>query len=470
MGVGFVIGGTASGVGKTTVAASITAALTARGLRVQPFKAGPDYIDPTYLERAAGRPCRNLDTWMLPHAAVRELFTRAAGAADIALIEGVMGLYDGHRGGSDEGSTAALARLLGLPVVLVIDARAMARSAAAMVLGYQQFAPDVTFAGVVLNRIGSPTHAALCTEAIEATTGLPVLGALPRDAEVAIPERHLGLVPEIALQEDALTGSLARLAEQHIDLDALLRRAAVVQPVSTVTADATPLFPQQPVTRRATIAIAQDEAFHFYYRDGLDLLEAWGAELVPFSPLADEPVPPAADAVYIGGGFPELYAGALAAATHTRDALQAAAARDVPIYGECGGLMYLGQTLTGFNGEQHAMTGLLPAASRMTQDRLSLGYRTVRSHGTPVLPAGEVVRGHEFHWSVLDAEPAEEGAAHIVLDDPASGSVTGGVGRAEGFVRGSVTATYVHLHFAARTDLAPNFVAAAAAAAGRQNA
>lgn len=466
MAVGLVIGGTASGVGKTTVAAGITAALTARGLRVQPFKAGPDYIDPTYLERAAGRPCRNLDTWMLPHGAVRELFGRAAVAADVALIEGVMGLYDGHRGGSDEGSTAALARLLGLPVVLVIDARAMARSAAAMVLGYQQFAPDVVFAGVVLNRVGSAAHAAMCTEAIEAATGLTVLGALPRDAEIAIPERHLGLVPEIALQEDALTGALARLTEQHLDLDALLRRAATVPTGAggeSGASDALALFPAQPVARRATIAIAQDEAFHFYYRDGLDLLEAWGAELVPFSPLADEPVP-AADAVYIGGGFPELYAGALAAAAHTREALHAAAARGVPIYGECGGLMYLGQALTGFDGERHAMVGLIPAASRMTEDRLALGYRTVRSLGTPVLPAGEVVRGHEFHWSVLDATPGTEGAAHVVLDDPPTPTAATAAGRAEGFVRGSVTATYVHLHFAARADLAPHFVGAAAAA------
>lgn len=443
---GIVIAGTASGVGKTTVASGLAGALRARGLRVQPFKTGPDYIDPTYLARAAGRPCRNLDTWMLPPAAVRELFARAMQDADIALVEGVMGMYDGSADGT--GSAAHLARLLGLQTVLVVDARAMAQSAAAVVLGFQRLDPDTRLAGVILNRIASPHHAALCADAILAATGLPVLGAVPRDADLAIPERHLGLVPDVespAAQEwfDRLCAHIAA----HVDLDALIEAATPIMPLSEEG-----LFPISPQPRSARIAIAQDEAFHFYYQDSLDLLLAWGAELVPFSPLADAAVPDGCGAVYIGGGFPELFGAALAANTPMQGSLRAVAARGIPVYGECGGLMYLGRSLTDFEGAHHTMTGLVPADSVMGGTRLTLGYREVESCGTPLLPAGERMRGHEFHWSALETPPGTAGAAYRVLDED---------GRADGFRAASVTATYVHAHLAARPDLAPNFVAAA---------
>ena len=454
MTLGVVIGGVSSGVGKTTIAAGISAALRLRGLTVQPFKAGPDYIDPTYLEAFAGRSCRNLDTWMLPSAHVRELFGRAAAGADIALIEGVMGLHDGRSGTDGAGSTASLARLLHLPVVLVVDASAMARSAAAVVLGYQQLDPALRFAGVILNRVAGAGHAAMCTEAIEEVTGLPVLGWLPRDTGIALPERHLGLVPAVErAPQPQLEARLVALIEQHIDLDALLARLAECEtPVSRR------LFPDKPAAPRVRIAVARDAAFHFYYEDSLDLLRAWGVELLPFSPTEDAALPPGADAVLIGGGFPELAAPQLAANAPMLASVRAAASAGLPIYGECGGLMYLGGHLTMFDGSRHRMLGLVPADSVMTTDRMSLGYRQVASLGTPFLPAGEAVRGHEFHWSTLEAPVQEATAAYRVLDDDP---------RPEGFRVGSVTATYVHLHLGARADLAPNFVNFIAAATAR---
>lgn len=448
---GLVIAGTASGVGKTTVASGLAGALRARGLRVQPFKTGPDYIDPTYLSRAAGRACRNLDTWMLPADAVRELFARAVQGTDVAVVEGVMGMYDGSADGT--GSAAHLARLLALPTVLVVDASAMAQSAAAVVLGFQRLDPDVQLVGVILNRVASAHHAALCSEAITAATGLPVFGSVPRSPDLTIPERHLGLVPDIespAAQD--WFDRLSALIATHVDLDALLSAAAPIRAAGAEDAPAGGLFPASPPPTSARIAIAQDAAFHFYYQDSLDLLAAWGAELVPFSPLADTALPTGVGAVYIGGGFPELFAGALADNVAIKESLRAVAAREVPIYGECGGLMYLGRSLTDFDGIRHAMAGLVPADSVMGGPRLTLGYREVESCGTPLLPPGERMRGHEFHWSALETPPGAQSAAYRVLDEE---------GRADGFRVGSVTATYVHAHLAARTDLARNFVAAA---------
>ncbi len=451
MAVGLVVGGVASGVGKTTITAGIAAALRRRGQRVQPFKAGPDYLDPTQLGAFAGRACRNLDTWMLPAAHVRELFTRALGEADVALVEGVMGLHDGRTGTDGSGSTASLARLLRLPVVLVVDASSMARSAAAIVLGYQLLDPELRMAGVILNRVAGERHAEMCTSAIEEATGLPVFGWIPRDAQIALPERHLGLHPQLgAAPPRELEERLIGLVEAHLDLDGLVARAGTVEPASGRR-----LFPQEPVAPRVRVGLARDEAFHFYYPDSLDLLEAWGAELVPFSPISDAEVPPDLDAMLFGGGYPELAAAELAANTSMQASIRAAAGRGTPIYGECGGLMYLGERLTDFEGVQHAMVGLVPARSVMTSDRLSLGYREVSSRGTPFLDPGQSVRGHEFHWSTLEEPAREETAAYAVLDQGR---------RPEGFRVGSVTASYVHLHLGARADLARHFVEAVAGA------
>ncbi len=451
-GRGLIVAGTHSGVGKTTVTAAIAAALVARGLTVQPYKAGPDYIDPGHLSRAAGREARNLDTWMLPRPVVAELFGRAAAGADITLVEGVMGLFDGRSGpdgAEDEGSAADLARLLTLPVLLVVDASAVARSIAATVLGFQVFDRRVRLAGVVLNRVGSEAHAEICRVAITQATGLPVLGALPRSSDIAWPERHLGLVPDAegtGAADGVRVARLAALAEAHLDLDLLLRLTAT--PIGTGSSG---LFPDQAVTRRASIAVARDRAFHFTYPDSLELLDAWGADLLPFSPLEDAALPAGAGAVLLGGGFPEVFARELAENRSMHAALREAAARGVPIYGECGGLMYLGGALTDAEGERHEMAGLLPCESTMRDARLTLGYREAESLGTPLLPPGERVRGHEFHYSRLVDAPEPATAAYRFIEQD----------RVEGVRAGTVTGTYLHTHLAARPDLAPNLVAAA---------
>ena len=460
---GLIVAGTHSGVGKTTVTAAIAAALTARGLAVQPYKAGPDYIDPGHLSRAAGREARNLDTWMVPRPVVAELFSRAASDAQIALVEGVMGLFDGRAGTEDEGSAADLARLLGLPVLLVVDAAAVSRSIAATVLGFQTFDPRVRVVGVVLNRVGSAAHAEMCRSAIVQATGLPVVGALPREREVAWPERHLGLVPDAESPDGAQPARLAAFAEAHLDLDLVLRLAEpIVTP--TGTHEATGLFPSTPPAQRVPIAYARDRAFHFTYPDSLDLLDAWGAELLPFSPLEDAALPRGARAVLLGGGFPEVFARELASNVAMHEALRGAAARGVPIYGECGGLMYLGRSLTDAEGARHAMAGVLPCASTMQGARLALGYREAESCGTPLLPRGERMRGHEFHYSALVEGPDAATAAYRIARDGDAPSFE--AGRVEGVRAGSATGTYLHTHLAARPDLARNLVAAARASAG----
>lgn len=447
---GFVIAGTQSGVGKTTIATGVIAALTRAGHRVQPFKAGPDYIDPTYHTRAAGRPSRNLDSWMLPHDALAELFARACATAELAVVEGVMGLFDGRSGEEEAGSTAQIAKLLGLPVILVLDAGKMARSAAAMVLGYQRLDPQLDLAGVILNNVASESHYAMCKTPIEAVTGIPVLGRLPRRPDLKLPERHLGLIPTVeGPAANAYFDELAELVTREIGLDALMRLARPVP-----EARSTGLFPGEPAPVAARIAVAQDRAFSFYYQDSLDLLEAWGAELLPFSPLEDAALPPGTDGVYIGGGFPEMYASQLAENMPMRAAVRNAAGEGVPVYAECGGLMYLGESVEDFDGRFHIMAGVLPVRSRMTQGRLTLGYRTATARqDTPLLRAGETARGHEFHWSSLAAPLTEADCAYDLAE----------TGRAEGFSRGSVLASYVHLHFGADARLSPRLVATCAA-------
>ena len=446
---GVVIAGTASGTGKTTITTGLIAALRARGLRVAPFKVGPDYIDPTYHARAAGRACETLDSWMVPHAALRDLYARATASADVAVVEGVMGLFDGRTGGGEAGSTAEVAKLLGLPVLLVVDASKIARSIAAQVLGYQAFDPALTIAGVIVNNVASETHAALCSEAIEAATGIPVLGALFRDEALHTPERHLGLIPTVEgrVADSYFEAAEARVASR-IDLDGIL---AIAGTACGIEGDAVSgLWPEVPVRARVPIAYAADEAFSFMYPANLALLEAWGADLFPFSPLHDAALPQNARGVYLGGGFPEIYAEGLAANAPMRLSVADAAARGLPVYGECGGLMYLGETLTDEEGVVHPMSGVIPLRSSMTRRRLTLGYRTATARRDgPHLARGEAVRGHEFHWSTLEAVPAASSAAYALGD----------AGDLEGYASANVWASYVHLHFAADGRIVPRFVA-----------
>ena len=448
-----VIAAPTSGSGKTTITTGLLRALRRRGLSVQPFKAGPDYIDPSYHAQAAGRPGRNLDTWIVPPGPLRELYARASGRGTINLVEGVMGLFDG-RGGDEEGSTAHLAKLLDLPVVVVVDVGRTSRTAGAIALGCQRFDPALNVVGFVLNRVASENHRRWASEAITTATGLPVLGWLPHRAELALPERHLGLIPTAEGQVgDDFFERLADQIEESFDLDRLL---AVARPRPIPPGSSAPsLFPMKSQSVVATIGLALDEAFSFYYEDNLDLLRAWGARLVPFSPLHDSALPEGIDALYIGGGFPELYARDLAANGAMVTAIRAAASRDLPIYAECGGLMYLSEGISDFDGQRFPMIGLVPVWSAMAERRLTLGYRALKARvDTPLLRRGEIARGHEFHWSILEKPLPADTAAYDVVTAPVPH---------EGFTRGNLLASYCHLHFGSNSNLAPNFVQAAAA-------
>lgn len=440
------IAGTTSGVGKTTVATALMGALRRQGLKVQPFKAGPDYIDPTYHSWVSGQSSRNLDTWLLPHEAVIELFTRAMKGKDIAVIEGVMGLYDGRSSLSEEGSTAELARLLGVPLLLVVDSRKAGRSLAAMVAGYQTFDASLRLSGVILNGIGSDRHLQLCREAIEGYTGIPVLGYFPRDDRLSLPERHLGLIP--AVENPSSAEFLKRLVAQcqaTFDIPRILR----LSEQATTPHGEPRLFPQPRKSPLVRIAVAKDKAFSFYYQDSLDLLQAWGAELVPFSPLQDTTLPQDIAGIYIGGGFPELYAADLADNKPLRQAVKTAAQQGMPVYAECGGLMYLGKSIRDFQGDEYPMAGVIPVSSRIDSHRLSLGYRSVQAlDDGPILRRGETVRGHEFHWSVL-ASTTTSANAYRVLEQE---------NRQEGFHKKNLLASYIHLHLGSLPSMAPHFI------------
>jgi cobyrinic acid a,c-diamide synthase len=421
-------------------------ALVHQGLKVQPFKAGPDYIDPSYHTWITGESSRNLDTWLLPRDAVTELFNRAMVGKDIAVIEGVMGLYDGRSSLNEEGSTAELANLLGAPVLLVIDSRKGARSLAAMVAGYRAFDSSLRLGGIILNGIGSDTHLRLCQEAIEHYTGIPVMGHMPRRDNLSLPERHLGLIPIV--EEPANKEFLELLVSQceaTLNIAQILRLSEQAMTPKTKSL----LFPQVRKPAMAKIAVARDKAFSFYYQDSLDLLEAWGAELAPFSPLQDTDLPGDTCGLYIGGGFPELYAAALSDNNSIRQAIKAAARQGMPVYAECGGLMYLGKSIGDLEGNEYTMVGAIPVSSQIDSPRLSLGYRTVQALGDgPILRRGEIVRGHEFHWSVLKSHTDDANAYHILEKEE----------RREGFHKKKLLASYIHLHLASLPHMAASFV------------
>lgn len=460
-----VIAGAGSGAGKTTVAVGLMAALARRGLGVAAFKAGPDYIDPGWHRLATGHPSRNLDPWLLPEATVRGLFLRAATGADVALIEGVMGLFDGRGAADDSGGTAHLARLLQAPVLLVVDAGGMGRSAAAVVRGFRDFDPRVRVAGVVLNRVGSEGHARLVREAVEGASGLPVVGCLGRDEGIALPERHLGLVPPGEAGGDGgAAGAVDRLARRvarDVDLDAVLALAASAPDLEAPAAG--PAWEGVPPPERAggggsrvRLGLALDEAFHFYYRDALDLLEDSGAELVPWSPLREPRLPQGLDGLFLGGGFPEVFAERLAANRGLLREIRGAAADGMPVYAECGGLLLLCRSLVDADGREHALAGVIPARAVMNGRLAGFGYKEAEALGdTLLLAAGERVRGHEFHYASLEwdaPDPASRPHAYRLRRHPDD------AGRPEGWADGNVLASFLHLHFCARPDLARRLV------------
>ncbi len=457
------VAGTHSGAGKTTVSLGLMAALTRRGLSVAPFKIGPDFIDPGHHARICGVPGRNLDGWMMPPEENRRIFHRAAArGADVAVVEGVMGLFDGVDGRSEDGSSSQAAKWLNAPVLLVVSARSMARSAAALVCGFENFDPDVRFAGVLFNHVGSPRHLAILREALEGHVNMPLLGALPRSAGVALPERHLGLV---TAEDHPLTTDhirrLADLTEEHIDLDALLARLPdrppdpdFSGPISTgslsVKPDATgPDAPSALPKDGPRIGVARDAAFCFYYPENLEFLEAAGARLIPFSPAADADLPEDLDGLYLGGGYPELAVEALSANESMRRAVLAASLAHMPIYAECGGFMYLCRSIRDLEGRQWPMTGVFPFAPRMSARLQRLGYREVRLRQSGLLgPAGTRLRGHEFHYSDLGPEDAAAAASDPEItclydvERRRDGNRT-----EEGFLVRRTLGSYLHLHF-----------------------
>jgi cobyrinic acid a,c-diamide synthase len=450
-----VIAGTASGVGKTTATLAILAALKARGRTVQPFKVGPDFIDPGHHTAATGRGSRNLDGWMLPAAVNQETFMRAAAGADLSIIEGMMGLFDGSGPLGEAGSTAQMAKHLRAPVLLVIDGSGMARSAAAMALGYARFDPSLRVAGVLFNRIGGDGHYHLLREAVEAETELAVVGYLRPDPALTIGDRHLGLITAIERGGLDLYERLGRAAAETVDLDRIEALAATAEdleepPRSQASGPARSTTPMRPVR----VAVAYDPAICFYYTDNLDLLEAEGAQLVRFSPLNDHSLPEA-DLLYFGGGYPELHGERLAANAAMRRAVRAFAERRGAIYAECGGMMYLTQAIRDFEGRPHEMVGLFPAEAVMKRPGLTLGYREVCLTRPCVLgDAGVIARGHEFHYSSLvPTGPLEYACA---LTD-AKGAARG----QDGLIARNTLALYSHLHFGSEPALAQALLASA---------
>lgn len=485
-----VIAGASSNVGKTTVAAGLIAALRQQGLAVQPFKCGPDYIDPSYHEQAAGRPCRNLDTWMLTDAQLLESFARACQDVDIAVVEGVMGLYDGSDWHDERGSTAQIAKLLNAPVLLVLDISGSARSAAAAVLGYQTFDPAVSIRGVVLNFAGSERHAQGCAEAIVRATGLPMLGWLPRELRLRIPERHLGLVPGGEQVDSAAlvaemgaavgarfdVGEIVGVARRGVaevgapgghgdsgDRETSGGRGAVDGPGASGGREAAgaprATNPAGLVGRRHSrpvIAVARDEAFCFYYPENLELLTEEGAAIEFFSPLRGERPSGNAAGVYLGGGYPELHGPALASNTGLWNKLKDLNAADAPIYAECGGFMVLTQALTDTEGHSWPMAGLLPGVARMSGKLAALGYRYATAvHANLLAQKGDSLRGHEFRYSswIHDAHVGIETAAWRIRGVRGDTPVN-----VVGFARGNLLASYLHVHFGQRREMARRFV------------
>ncbi|HKD66850.1 MAG TPA: cobyrinate a,c-diamide synthase [Candidatus Binataceae bacterium] len=441
-----VIAGTESSAGKTTFSVGLIRALRARGLKVAVFKCGPDYLDPSYHSRAAGLPSHNLDGWMMGHDAVLATFARASAGADIAVIEGVMGLFDGASARGEDGSTAQIAKWLGAPVLLVVDASAMARTIAAIGLGFRDFDPDLHLAGLICNRVGSKGHLELLREACEEP---PVLGAMPHDASLSFPERHLGLLTadERAVPEKLLS-AWGEVVREWCDLDAItaLARHSAVLPA--------PRPAQSGPARRSkcTIGVAMDEAFHFYYLDNLTRLEEAGAELVMFSPLHDSR-PPRVNGLYFGGGYPEVYAAQLGANASMRCEVAAYAAAGGVIYAECGGLMYLCAELRTLDGGAYPMCGVVPARTVMCDRLQALGYVEVQTRRPSIIGgAGTRFRGHQFRYSRL--EPLSSAI------DPAFRIVRryGGDEIDEGFQIDNTIASYVHAHWASNAAAAEALV------------
>ena len=457
-----VIAAVSSGSGKTTVVTGLLSALRNQGIKVQSYKIGPDYIDPGYHRLASGRAAHNIDTWLMSKETMVNTFIDTAQNVDLAVIEGVMGLYDGGRGGIS--STAEIAALLHAPVVLVIDCKSMGASAAAIALGFREYAKNVHIAGVILNRLGSDNHQKMIEEAM-AGIGMPVLGAVRRDDHLAMPERHLGLLPVEENQERQVVDAMGEAMKKQINLPALLQIGHNALPMQKIASQAEGYLQKVIVGRKRSfpddfgkikIGLARDEAFSFYYPESLAVLERLGAQIVEFSPLQDAALPDI-DGMLIGGGFPEMFASQLEANSAMREAIFKAAIDGMPIFAECGGYMYLGKCLKDFDDRQYSMTGILPQEVQMNKKLQMVGYVEAELLRDCCLgQAGMKLRGHEFHFS------SEMPGAGDIIGQRAfqftrmrNNSVYAG-----GFVneQGNVVGSYLHIHFGGCVEAATAFV------------
>ncbi|MBL7498925.1 cobyrinate a,c-diamide synthase [Frankia sp. CNm7] len=447
------VAATHSGAGKTTVTSTILRALRRRGLVTQPFKIGPDFIDTAYHTESARRTAINLDLWMMGEDGIRQSFTTHSASADLSVIEAMGALFDG----TEHGSAAHLAKLLSVPVLLVLDVWGMTRTTDAVLDGMLGFDPGLDIAGVILNRVGSHTHAQMVLDALSPPNRALVLGYLPHRTGLHVPERHLGLLtPEENPTSEADRDLAHKAAESTLDLDRLLtiaaRRTTPTTSAEPTRAEPAPTPPTP--TRRARLAIARDQAFCFYYEDNLRTLHDAGFDLVPFSPLADTALPADIDAIYLGGGYPESFAADLAANTHLATALRHRAAAHLPIYAECGGLIYLARTLTGFDGHTHPMSGVLPIDIAMDPQHLSIAYVDARTQiTTPLGPAGTRLRGQEFHQSRIVADDTHTPPLYEL-------TTSHGTTSQAGVAAGSVVASYVHAHLASNPHIAHNLLQA----------
>jgi cobyrinic acid a,c-diamide synthase len=444
-----VIAGTHSGVGKTLLAAAIMKGMVELNMKVQPFKVGPDYIDPGYHTEATGNISRNLDFWLVGENGIKELFTRSAAGADISVIEGVMGLFDGI-GSRGEGSTAHIACLLEAPVILVADVRSMSRSAAAMILGYREFEPKINLMGVILNRVGSKRHYSILKEAIESTTGVKVLGALEYDPQLELTERHLGLMPSRERNDSTvLMEDLSRRICHNLDIKGIIQLAAMAPKITPVKTD---IFkPEESSEYMVNLGLVVDDAFNFYYQDSLDYLTFLGAEIIPCSALKGG-LPSDLDGLYIGGGFPEIFAEEISGNREFIEDIRARHKEGMPIYAECGGMMFLSQSITDFEGREHPMAGIIPAKTLMMKKRAGLGYVSAISRKNNILAGkNQTLQGHEFHYSILEGHSIDD-CAYILKKSQDKSNY-------DGYAKDNVLASYLHLHFCGCREQGKRFIA-----------
>lgn len=440
------IAGTNSGVGKTTIVTGILAILKKAGYNVQSYKVGPDYIDPGYHQLASGKPAHNLDTWLVPEEKICPFFIRTAKLSQISIVEGVMGLYDGGRKGIS--SSAAIAKLLQIPVILVIDAKSMGESAAAIALGFKLYDPSINLAGVIINRLGSQNHELMIREAMSKIQ-IPVIGCIYRDNTLATPERHLGLTPTMEHDTSSLIEKLVENLTTQVDTSRLLEIAH--------SASTFPLIEEEKINypqEKIRIAVAKDEVFSFYYPESLDVFKKLGAEITPFSPLYDKELPDNVDGLILGGGFPEMFLKPLSENSSMKSSILSASKKGLPIYAECGGLMYLCREIVSFSGVAYPMLGLVPATCEMQTKLQTVGYVEVTSLKNTVLTEkDDILKGHEFHFSRMQPDNEADFPWAFQFTKTRTGQHYLG-----GYAKDALLASYLHIHLLGNEKAAKQFV------------